>query len=181
MHNLLITQPGVREEVAELGLVSGMAEKFVPDTNLVLWATEVISYGETQTIRFTAPDDEGEYPYVCTFPGHPDRMFGVMYITSNETSLPELSEDPHIPDYLREELATDKDRILVWEHESDDAPEKEVRRTWVRDAGPSAIGVHTGRKFIVYLGCRYCPSTVCLVGRIFGQRATLDRKSIRFF
>ncbi|REL38067.1 hypothetical protein DYD21_05490 [Rhodohalobacter sp. SW132] len=145
MHNLLITQPGAREEVAELGLASGMAENFVPDTNLVLWATEVISYGETQTIRFTAPDDEGEYPYVCTFPGHPDRMFGVMYVTSDETSLPELSEDPNIPEYLRDELETDRDRLLIWEHNPADAPRKEVRRTFIRDAGPSAIGVHAGR------------------------------------
>jgi len=31
-------------------------------------------------LRFTAPDKPGEYPYICTFPGHWRIMQGVMKV-----------------------------------------------------------------------------------------------------
>jgi len=49
---------------------------YLPDTlqdGLVAW-TQLIGGGESDTITFTAPDTPGEYPFLCTFPGH----FGVM-------------------------------------------------------------------------------------------------------
>lgn len=42
--------------------------------------TDMIGGGETTTITFTAPDTPGEYPFLCTFPGHYPMMNGVMIV-----------------------------------------------------------------------------------------------------
>jgi azurin len=36
----------------------------------VLAATRILGPGEEQTLRFVAPSERGEYPYVCSFPAH---------------------------------------------------------------------------------------------------------------
>ncbi len=47
----------------------------------VLAATAVLGPGEEETLTFTAPDETGEYPYVCSFPGHTQAgMKGVMIV-----------------------------------------------------------------------------------------------------
>jgi len=42
--------------------------------------TDMLGGGETDTITFTAPEEPGEYPFVCTFPGHFSMMNGVMTV-----------------------------------------------------------------------------------------------------
>ncbi len=58
------------------------AKAYVPDTPLVLQATRLLNWGETERLSFTAPA-AGEYPFVCTFPGHWVRMYGVMLVVDN--------------------------------------------------------------------------------------------------
>ena len=50
---------------------------------LVLQATRLLKGGETERLGFTAPTKPGEYIYVCTFPGHWVRMYGVMLVVEN--------------------------------------------------------------------------------------------------
>jgi azurin len=42
--------------------------------------TKMIGGGETTTITFTAPEETGEYPFVCTFPAHAAMMNGDMVV-----------------------------------------------------------------------------------------------------
>lgn len=42
--------------------------------------TSMIAGGDTDTIRFTAPEEPGDYPFLCTFPGHFGVMNGVMTV-----------------------------------------------------------------------------------------------------
>lgn len=42
--------------------------------------TELIGGGESDTIRFTAPETPGDYPFLCTFPGHFTMMRGTMTV-----------------------------------------------------------------------------------------------------
>ncbi len=56
---------------------------YVPDTALVLHATRLLTGGETERLNFTAPAKPGEYVYLCTFPGHWVRMYGVMLVVDN--------------------------------------------------------------------------------------------------
>ncbi len=42
--------------------------------------TSLIGGGESDTISFTAPSEPGDYPFVCTFPGHFGIMNGIMTV-----------------------------------------------------------------------------------------------------
>ncbi len=84
-HNLVITRPDTMERVGmaaeELsGDTSETRNAFVPDLPEVLWATDLLLPGEAETLRFTAPREPGDYPFVCTFPGHWRVMNGTMRV-----------------------------------------------------------------------------------------------------
>ena len=57
----------------------GFAKQFRPDTPLILWGTTMLDHGMQTTITFTAPEP-GDYPYLCTFPGHAILMRGSMHV-----------------------------------------------------------------------------------------------------
>ncbi len=50
------------------------------DMSFVLAHTKLLSGGESDTIEFTAPTTAGEYPYLCTFPGHFTMMKGKLIV-----------------------------------------------------------------------------------------------------
>ena len=84
-HNLLVTVPGALETVglkAEemIKEPDAFAKSFIPQTSEVLFSTKLISTGETERLRFTAPAKPDSYPYVCTFPGHWRTMNGTMSV-----------------------------------------------------------------------------------------------------
>ena len=78
-HNLIVGMPG---STAELGKAAaamgaeGFAKGFIPDNDKVIAATPLVNTGETFKLKFTMPDEPGEYIFVCTFPGHWMRMQG---------------------------------------------------------------------------------------------------------
>jgi len=84
-HNLVVAAPGALARVGRAGdalssAPDGWAKGFVPAIPEVLHATRLVQPGESQTLRFEAPATPGDYPYVCTFPGHWVRMNGVMHV-----------------------------------------------------------------------------------------------------
>jgi uncharacterized protein len=84
-HNLLILRPGTLEAVGALAdaMVShpdAAERQYVPPTPDVMWFTQLVDPGEEYTLEFTAPRQPGDYPYVCTFPGHWRIMVGVMQV-----------------------------------------------------------------------------------------------------
>lgn len=87
-HNLVITVPEALKEVAQLGLQAGPNNgwnnlPYVPESEKVLHATAMVPADQQATLTFTAPDTPGEYPYVCTFPQHWYRMYGVMVVVDD--------------------------------------------------------------------------------------------------
>ncbi|WP_448633457.1 plastocyanin/azurin family copper-binding protein [Pedobacter panaciterrae] len=46
-----------------------------------MFATKLLNPEEKVTLQFTAPDKPGDYPFLCTFPGHWSIMNGVMKVT----------------------------------------------------------------------------------------------------
>jgi azurin/glucose/arabinose dehydrogenase len=84
-HNLVIVKPGALEEVGMAGNEmakdpDGIKRDFVPKSDKVLHATKLIDSKATTILRFRAPTQPGNYPYVCTFPGHWPIMNGVMEV-----------------------------------------------------------------------------------------------------
>ncbi|MBB76467.1 MAG: hypothetical protein CMJ75_18335 [Planctomycetaceae bacterium] len=87
-HNLVITSNGALKEVAQLGLIQGPAPGFqgkpyVPQSPKVLFATGMVGSQQRQRLTFDAPSQPGEYPFVCTFPRHWMRMYGVMVVVED--------------------------------------------------------------------------------------------------
>ena len=87
-HNVVVGAPGSLETLGNLGGAMPMpsdpkARPFVPDVPEVLQATRLIKQGETERLGFVAPQTAGEYVFVCTFPGHWTRMYGVMLVVPN--------------------------------------------------------------------------------------------------
>lgn len=84
-HNLVIVEPGAAEEVGMAGNQmatdpSGASRHFIPDSPKVLFATKLLDPDTSETLRFIAPKVPGEYPFICTFPGHWVIMRGVMTV-----------------------------------------------------------------------------------------------------
>jgi azurin len=84
-HNLVITVPGAMQEVAvAAGTMPPPADDtkkaYVPDSPKVLESLSMVQPDESATMTFTAPKTPGEYDFVCTFPGHWVRMYGVMLV-----------------------------------------------------------------------------------------------------
>lgn len=82
-HNLVVLDQSV-DAMAFATASTGHAQNgyVSPDyQDRVLAFTQVLGPGESETITFTAPDEPGDYPFVCSFPGHtPAGMRGIMKV-----------------------------------------------------------------------------------------------------
>ncbi|MBI4607141.1 MAG: c-type cytochrome [Planctomycetes bacterium] len=101
-HNLVVTAPGALEEVgraAELLLQPSdpRAPAYVPDSPKVLHATRLVPPGGREKLSFKAPAEPGEHPFVCTYPGHWRRMYGVMVVVADLEAWLEAPVEPADP------------------------------------------------------------------------------------
>ncbi|WP_128544003.1 plastocyanin/azurin family copper-binding protein [Larkinella soli] len=97
-HNFVLTMPGARLRVVNTALnLSDQAVKlnYVPRTPDVVAHTAVVEPGKAEKISFVV-QQEGVYPYVCTYPGHGYVMYGALYVTRRPGSVPPLEKDPNI-------------------------------------------------------------------------------------
>ena len=85
-HNLVIIKRGTLEKVgaaadrlAQEG--DGAKLNYVPKIPEVLQATPLLDPNGSFTMIFKVPDVPGNYPYVCTFPGHWRIMSGILKVT----------------------------------------------------------------------------------------------------
>lgn len=71
-HNfVLLKQSADAKEVAKTSAKFKDNNYIAPDMeNKIIAHTDMASGGETVKITFTVPEKSGDYPYVCTFPGH---------------------------------------------------------------------------------------------------------------
>lgn len=112
-HNLLILDPfapvppisrpddNVKSHVAQLAFGLGaeaVGRNYVPDTPLVLWNTQIVNPGQSASIYFVAPEREGDYPIVCTLPGHAQRMRSILHVGDGEEPPPPEIDDELVPD-----------------------------------------------------------------------------------
>jgi azurin len=135
IHNFVIVEPGARLEVVNAALAlgaDGPGRNFIPASDKILFHTPALNPGGTATLRFTAPEKQGVYPFVCTFPGHGLVMYGVMYVAGRNLKVPNADADPNVP--IPQPPAVDE---ADHSHGILDAPL--VERTFMPDCGPDAI------------------------------------------
>ncbi len=82
-HNIVLVNPGKADPIAMQAMTlgaNGFKTGFIPESNDILWSSKLLDHGKEQVIEFTAPSKPGDYPYVCTFPGHHLLMRGMMHV-----------------------------------------------------------------------------------------------------
>jgi len=73
IHNILVLKPGTRDKVgaladAMLADPQGMAKHYIPVSEDIITYSKLLMSGQSETIKFNL--EAGEYPFICTFPGH---------------------------------------------------------------------------------------------------------------
>jgi len=79
-HNFFIVKNGTMEQVATAALTAGADKNYIPDdkTN-ILFSSKVLEPGQSEDLTFPAPP-AGEYQFVCTYPGHWQKMNGKFFV-----------------------------------------------------------------------------------------------------
>ena len=88
-HNLVVVEPNKHMEIGMAAQTMPPGEKdkkgraYLPKNFKILEATKLLEAGEKEKLQMKAPDQEGEYEYVCTFPGHWMIMWGKLIVTKD--------------------------------------------------------------------------------------------------
>lgn len=84
-HNLLVLKPGSMERVGAAAdrlaqVPEGVSMQYVPSVPDVLFATPLVNPDKQFSLKFRVPDIPGDYPYICSYPGHWRIMNGVLTV-----------------------------------------------------------------------------------------------------
>jgi azurin/sugar phosphate isomerase/epimerase len=84
-HNWLLAKPGSLQRLGDkVNLMitdpQGLAKHYVPDSEDVIAHTDMTQPKAEFVIHISTPKEPGEYPYLCTFPGHWMVMNGVLKV-----------------------------------------------------------------------------------------------------
>jgi putative membrane-bound dehydrogenase-like protein len=84
-HNVVIFKRGdmatyEKELFGSMNEPNAQLRGFVPDSPNVLVATRLLNARESDVLAFDAPTEPGDYPFVCSFPGHWFTMRGVLRV-----------------------------------------------------------------------------------------------------
>lgn len=90
-HNLVICKPKSMEKVGNasdkmITAKDGLEKSYIPALSEVLFSMPLVNIEQTYKLKFTAPAEVGDYPYICTFPGHWRLMNGTMKVVKDETA-----------------------------------------------------------------------------------------------
>ena len=126
-HNLVIVVPGAS---AEVGVVASQmledsdsfqGKSYVPNSDKVLLASQMVRGKQSDTMTFVAPETIGEYPYLCTFPGHWVSMNGILHVVEDvdawitENPVKATGADPNARKFVKawkvDDLAHDLDKL----------------------------------------------------------------------
>lgn len=87
-HNFILVKPGKLQEVGELSErmiqsdpALAVKRNYVPSSpEIVVNGTKLVGIGQMDLIDFTAPAVPGDYPFLCSFPGHWRLMNGILKV-----------------------------------------------------------------------------------------------------
>lgn len=87
-HNWLLAQVGAADEIGQAAeklppQPDAQGRLYVPASPKVLQATKMLNPNDTVRLRFNAPGEPGDYPFLCTYPGHSQRMRGTLKVVKD--------------------------------------------------------------------------------------------------
>lgn len=80
IHNFVVADSGTYKRVALEGEKAGASGNFIPVKRKLLAASPLALPGQTVKVEFEAPLKPGTYDFVCTYPGHWERMNGKLIV-----------------------------------------------------------------------------------------------------
>lgn len=71
-HNWLLLESGADAKAIDEAAAQAKDNDYIPGdmSDQILAHTGLVAGGETDEVTFTAPEEPGDYEYICTFPGH---------------------------------------------------------------------------------------------------------------
>lgn len=79
-HNWVLVAPGTADKVAQDSITAGAAKEWLAVGPNVLAHTKLVDSKKSDTIEFVAPTKPGDYPFICSFPGHAMTMKGILTV-----------------------------------------------------------------------------------------------------
>ena len=84
-HNLVVVKPDRLKAIGEASMMlaadpSAIGKHYVPEDKGVIAMSRLVKTKEQYSIYFNTPKEAGEYPFICTFPGHWMIMRGILEI-----------------------------------------------------------------------------------------------------
>lgn len=145
-HNFVLLKPGALEEIGTAAesmqpSTDPAVKQFVPVSTKVLASMQLVQPNQAGRVSFTAPAEPGEYPYVCTYPGHWRRMYGVMVVVKDLDAFEKSPKEPADP------LGSTRSLVKPWT--VDDLKTKLATLDKAADAG-------RGKAIFAEAGCVLC-------------------------
>jgi azurin len=82
-HNWVLVVPGATSAIEQAAIAAGAGSGWLPrGDRRILAATPMCNPGETELVEFVAPSP-GNYPFICSYPGHGAEMRGVLHVTAH--------------------------------------------------------------------------------------------------
>ncbi|PYK96518.1 MAG: hypothetical protein DME19_19470 [Verrucomicrobia bacterium] len=111
-HNLVVVAPGALEEIGQAAekmapQPDAFLRLYVPDSPKVLFATKLLDPSQQTKLAFTAPAQPGEYPYLCTYPGHWRRMVGTLAVVEDVDAYLASHAEQKMMEWKLEDLSPD--------------------------------------------------------------------------
>jgi len=81
-HNVVVLALGADPNAVGQAALSAAGTGYIPQdmADRIVAHTPMSAPGQTVEVTFTAPQQAGDYPYICTFPGHYVTMRGTMRV-----------------------------------------------------------------------------------------------------
>ncbi len=114
-HNVAIVKADQMEAFGEASMMlasnpRAIATHYVPDDPAEICFSPILNPNERYTVFFEAPQEQGEYRMICTYPGHWRVMRGSLYVLPDDQPLPASAESElrkFVKQWTVEDLASD--------------------------------------------------------------------------
>lgn len=83
-HNVVVVKTEEAVNVVGQAAMGASDTEYIPSSekDQIIAHTALAQPGDTVEVEFTAPSTPGDYPYICTFPGHYLMMKGTMHVVA---------------------------------------------------------------------------------------------------
>jgi hypothetical protein len=100
---MVIVNPGTRPKIGAATAdmrpdeLDSAGRAYVPKSRDIIAATKLIEPGQKAALKVNAPAKEGDYDYVCTYPGHWELMWGRLVVTKDVDAYLQAHPDSALP------------------------------------------------------------------------------------